>query len=217
MPDHQSLTRPSLDLPCPFTLPLFPEDLTATAEPLAKDQDQGHLALTFKADEASEDGQARPIGPSDRDASRCTAPQAPEWVRVVREPGAEDLPRMTIRKPTDAVRLIRRRSDAELVEVFYVITLNATNDVTACQEVTRGLLNSSLCHPREVFRLAILRNAAAIILAHNHPSGNPTPSAEDRAITHQLVEAGRILDIPVADHVIVTPDKYFSFTDAGLL
>jgi len=213
MPDPESLARPSLDLPCPFTLPLFPEELTATAETETEPQ----LALTFPSAEASEDGAARPVGPTDVGASRCVAPPAPEWVRVVREPGAEDLLATTIRRPRDAVRLIRRRSDAELVEVFYVIILNAFNDVTACQEVTRGILNSSLCHPREVFRLAILRNAAAIIIAHNHPSGNPAPSADDRAITRQLVEAGRILDIPVADHVIVTPDKYFSFTEAGLL
>ena len=214
MPSQSSPAKPGLDLPCPFTLPLFPEALTATDEAQAKDPDQVHLPLTSPSDGA---GEARPIGPSDADASRCAAPPAPEWVRVVREPGAEDVPRLTLRQPTDAVQLIRRRSNAELVEVFYLITLNALNEVTACQEVTRGLLNSSLVHPREVFRLAILLSAKGIVIAHNHPSGNPTPSADDRAVTRQLVEAGRILDIPVCDHVIVAPDKYFSFSEAGLL
>ena len=210
MPDQNSQAKPSQDLPCPFTLPMFPDmPAAATAMPKAKDQ------LTFPSLEG--EAVARPGGPSDDGASRCAAPPAPEWVRVVREPGAEDLPATNIRRPSDAADLIRRRSDVELVEVFYVITLNSLNDATALIEVTRGLLNSSLVHPREVFRLAILNSAKSIILAHNHPSGNPTPSADDRAVTRQLVEAGRILDIPVVDHVIVAVDKYFSFTEAGLL
>lgn len=210
MPDQNSLAKPSQDPPCPFTLPMFPDmPAVATAKPKAVDQ------LTFPSLEG--EAVAKPVGPSDDGASRCAAPPAPEWVRVVREPGAEDLPPTNIRRPSDAVDLIRRRSDVELVEVFYIITLNSLNGVTACQEVTRGLLNSSLVHPREVFRLAILNSAKSIILAHNHPSGNPTPSADDRAVTRQLVEAGRILDIPVVDHVIVAVDKYFSFSEAGLI
>jgi DNA repair protein RadC len=83
--------------------------------------------------------------------------------------------------------------------------------------ITRGLLDSSLVHPREVFRAAIAEAAAGIVVLHNHPSGNPTPSADDRAVTRQLVEAGRLLDIPVYDHVIVGGDRYFSFAEAGLL
>ena len=83
--------------------------------------------------------------------------------------------------------------------------------------VTRGLLNSSLVHPREVFREAIAENAAAIILIHNHPSGDPTPSADDRVVTEQLVQAGRVLDIPVQDHIIIGRGRYLSFAEAGLL
>jgi len=83
--------------------------------------------------------------------------------------------------------------------------------------VTRGILNSSLVHPREVFREAIAERAAAIILVHNHPSGDPTPSADDRAVTAQLVAAGRLLDIPVHDHIIVGRGRYASFAEAGLL
>lgn len=72
-------------------------------------------------------------------------------------------------------------------------------------------------HPREVFCAAIVAGAAAVILSHNHPSGDPTPSADDRAVTDQLVAAGRLLDIPVHDHVILGRGRYVSFAEAGLL
>ena len=83
--------------------------------------------------------------------------------------------------------------------------------------MTRGILNSSLVHPREVFIYAIVARAAAIILCHNHPSGDPTPSADDRIVTEQLVAAGKLLDIPVLDHVIIGRGRYTSFAEAGLL
>jgi DNA repair protein RadC len=83
--------------------------------------------------------------------------------------------------------------------------------------VTRGTLTSSLVHPREVFRAAILAGAAGIILVHNHPSGDPTPSADDRAVTRQMVDAGRLLGVPVYDHVILAGERYVSFAEASLL
>ena len=83
--------------------------------------------------------------------------------------------------------------------------------------ITRGILNSSLVHPREVFREAIAERAAAIVLVHNHPSGDPSPSPDDRLITTQLVQAGRVLDIPVADHVVIGRGRYLSFAESGLL
>lgn len=103
------------------------------------------------------------------------------------------------------------------VEEFHVLTLDAQNRITRNLLITRGILNSSLVHPREVFRAAIAEAAASVIVVHNHPSGQPAPSADDRAITTQLVEAGRVLDVPVYDHVIVGGDQYFSFAEAGLL
>ena len=112
---------------------------------------------------------------------------------------------------------MRERAGRELVEVFYVIALNSRSRVVASQEVTREILNSSLVHPREVFRLAIAFGAAGVIVAHNHPSGDPTPSADDRAITRQLVDAGRLLDIPVYDHLVLGAARYLSFAEAGLL
>ena len=105
-------------------------------------------------------------------------------------------------------------------EVFWLLALDAQHRLATPGPVaiTRGILNSSLVHPREVFRVAILTGAASAILAHNHPSGDPTPSADDRVVTEQLVAAGRLLDIPILDHVIVSHDgRYTSFAEAGLL
>ncbi|NBW66441.1 DNA repair protein RadC, partial [bacterium] len=103
------------------------------------------------------------------------------------------------------------------VEKCWVLCLNRRNRLLALHEVSSGTATSSLLHPREVFREAIAERAAAIVLVHNHPSGDPSPSADDRAITTQLVQAGRVLDIPVADHVVIGRGRYLSFAEAGLL
>ena len=103
------------------------------------------------------------------------------------------------------------------MEEFHLLALDSQSQVLREVLVTRGLLNSSLVHPREVFRAAIAEAAAGIIVVHNHPSGDPTPSAEDRAVTRQLVAAGRLLDLPVYDHVIIAGDRFVSFATAGLL
>jgi DNA repair protein RadC len=103
------------------------------------------------------------------------------------------------------------------VEEFHVAMLDAKHRLKRAVLVSSGLLNVSLAHPREVFREAIADCAAAVILVHNHPSGDPTPSPEDRAVTAQLVGAGRILDIPVLDHVIIGRGRFLSFAEAGLL
>jgi DNA repair protein RadC len=102
-------------------------------------------------------------------------------------------------------------------EEFHVLLLNTQNHVLRDLQVTRGTLDASLVHPREVFRPAIIEAAAGVILVHNHPSGDPTPSAEDRAVTRQLREAGRTIGIEVLDHVIVGEERYVSFVEAGLL
>ena len=83
--------------------------------------------------------------------------------------------------------------------------------------VTRGILDASVVHPREVFAPALAESAAAVILVHNHPSGDPTPSPADREVTQQLLEAGRILGIPVRDHVVVGNGRFISFLDRGLI
>lgn len=122
-----------------------------------------------------------------------------------------------IRGPADVHRYYVPRLRDLAVEEFHVLALGSQSQVRCDLLITRGILNSSLVHPREVFRAAIAEAAAGIIVVHNHPSGDPTPSADDRAVTRQLVEAGRLLDLPVHDHVIVGGDRYMSFAEAGLL
>lgn len=122
-----------------------------------------------------------------------------------------------IRDPEDVVRRFAPRLRDLTVEEFHLLVLDSQSQVVREVLVTRGLLNSSLVHPREVFRPAIAEAAAGIIVVHNHPSGDPTPSAEDRSVTRQLVAAGRLLDIPVYDHVIIAGDRWVSLGAAGLL
>ena len=141
----------------------------------------------------------------------------PKWIRLVRELDPAHGEPVLIRSPQDVHRLLHLRASHELGEVFYLITLNAQSNVVGLHEVTRGTLTSSLVHPREVFIRAIADCAAGIIVVHNHPSGDPTPSADDHAVTRQLVDAGKVLDVLVYDHVIIGNGRYFSFAEAGLL
>jgi DNA repair protein RadC len=126
-------------------------------------------------------------------------------------------PVVRIREPEDVARLFEGRLRDLQVEEFHLLALDSQSHVLREVLVTRGLLNSSLVHPREVFRAAIAEAAAGIIVVHNHPSGDPTPSAEDRAVTQQLAAAGRLLDLPLYDHVIIAGDRFVSFATAGLL
>jgi DNA repair protein RadC len=134
--------------------------------------------------------------------------------RLTRE---ERPPIHRIREPDDVVRLFAGRLRDLQVEEFHLLALDSQSQVLREVLITRGLLNSSLVHPREVFRAAIAEAAAGIIVIHNHPSGDPTPSAEDRAVTRQLAEAGRLLDLPLYDHLIIAGDRFVSLATMGLL
>lgn len=112
-------------------------------------------------------------------------------------------------------KVCRIQCNAE--EVFILITLNTKNIVTGYFEVHRGTINTSLVHPREVFKRALLNNASDIMVAHNHPSGDPNPSKEDIQITERLKEAGNLLGINLIDHIIVGEDKYISLKEKGVL
>ncbi|MDX6768938.1 MAG: JAB domain-containing protein [Elusimicrobiota bacterium] len=101
-------------------------------------------------------------------------------------------------------------------EHFLVLMLDARKQVTGISVVSIGTLSASLVHPRELFKPAILANAAAVVVAHNHPSGDPTPSIEDREVTRRLVRAGELLGIPVLDHLIVA-ETFYSFREARLI
>ncbi len=119
--------------------------------------------------------------------------------------------------PIDIYNNYRSLFTDQVRERFVVFWLSSSNKVLGFEIVTEGLLNSSLVHPREVFRGAILTTAASIIIAHNHPSDNPEPSREDIAITKQIVEAGKIIGIPVHDHIIFAGETYTSMTERGYL
>ncbi len=117
--------------------------------------------------------------------------------------------------PADLLPLLKRYQEYEQ-EAFIAVSLDGGHQVTNVRLITIGILNRTLIHPREIFVGAIQDRAAALILCHNHPSGNPEPSREDREITGQLVEAGKLLSIPVLDHIIITKDReYYSFLETG--
>lgn len=102
-------------------------------------------------------------------------------------------------------------------ERFIVVCLNSSNKIIKHETISIGNLNSSVVHPREIFKVAIDCSSASIILIHNHPSGNPEPSNEDIRITKKIVESGKILDIPVFDHLIIAGDTFTSFVEKRLI
>lgn len=128
-----------------------------------------------------------------------------------------DLPRSAIRSPEDAAGLVMEEMRHLDREHFRAILLNTKNQVITVDNVSVGTLNSSTVHPRELFRNAIKRSAAALILLHNHPSGDPAPSREDIDITGRLVQAGKIVGIEVLDHVIIGDNKFTSLKAEGLI
>ena len=130
---------------------------------------------------------------------------------------AEPLVRDSITSPEDGVALLMPRLRYESKEHFLVVLLNSKNKVLDVEQISEGSLNSSVVHPREVFAPAVLHHAAAILTAHNHPSGDPTPSKEDKDLTNTLVQAGKYMGIPVLDHIIIGDAKYFSFKEHSYL
>ena len=127
------------------------------------------------------------------------------------------LDRTAVRTPDDVAALLLPRFRYESRESFVAVLLSTRNHVLKTPVISVGSLNASIVHPRELFREAINASAAAVIVAHNHPSGDPTPSPEDVSLTRKLVEAGKILDIPVLDHVVLGDGKYVSFKEKGIL
>jgi DNA repair protein RadC len=136
--------------------------------------------------------------------SEVVRDDAPEWVS------------MRFTQPQQIFEMFRdlRR---ETKEQFIVLHLDGKNRIVCFDRASIGSLNQAIVHPREVFKTACLSNAAAVILVHNHPSGDPTPSQEDLAITRRLKESGEILGIRVLDHIVVGDDEFLSFVERGLL
>ncbi|OCS93357.1 JAB domain-containing protein [Caryophanon latum] len=125
----------------------------------------------------------------------------------------------SIRSPRDLATLAFNLIGEEDREVFLVICLNTKNQAIAVHRVHVGTINASIIHPREVMKTAILNNAASIVVSHNHPSTNTTPSQEDLEVTERLKQAGEILGIELLDHIIVTPieKNYISFREKGYM
>jgi len=125
--------------------------------------------------------------------------------------------RPAIRTPADVSRLVMEDMRHLDKEHFRVILLNTKHHVLSVEAVSVGSLSTSIVHPREVFKNPIRKSAAAVILVHNHPSGDPTPSREDVDVTRRLEEAGRLLGIDILDHVIIGDNRYCSLKEQGLL
>ena len=150
-------------------------------------------------------------------------PQSPHTyalyrVALVREASVQALS-PSIRSSQDAAAIFRSHLAGVDREHFLNLLLDRKNKLIGVNTVSIGSLTASVVAPREVFKPAILANAAAIICGHNHPSGDPQPSPEDRALTARLVQGGKLLGIEVLDHIIVGDgtDAYFSFADNGTL
>lgn len=122
-----------------------------------------------------------------------------------------------ISSPKDAVELLRKLLDGADREQFITCCIDTKNQPTSINVVSVGTLNSSLVHPREVFKTAILGNSSSVIVAHNHPSGDPSPSKEDIDITERLKEAGKIIGINVLDHLIIGENRYVSLKEKGVI
>ena len=122
-----------------------------------------------------------------------------------------------LQKPDDVRSYLRLTLGGLEHEEFYVIFLAANHQVISADSIFRGSLTSTSVYPREIVKLALTHNAAAVILAHNHPSGNIEPSAADQSLTKALKQAPDLIDVRVLDHLVVTSHKVFSIAEAGLI
>lgn len=148
---------------------------------------------------------------TDEQASAVLA--AIELGKRIAQAGALD--REHVASPGDAARFLMGRMRNETREKFMVMLLNTKNRVIQVLQVAEGSLTSAVVHPREVFAPAIVNHAACILVAHNHPSGDPYPSTEDRNLTTALEEAGNMIGIPLMDHLVIGDGYYYSFKEHG--
>ncbi len=125
--------------------------------------------------------------------------------------------RVAVTSPAQAAELFMEELRHKKKEYFMLLLLDTKNRVISREQVSIGSLNASIVHPREIFNLPVKKSASSVILVHNHPSGDPTPSREDREISSRLVEAGNLLGIEVKDHLVIGDGVYLSFKEKGLL
>ena len=134
--------------------------------------------------------------------------------RVATSPGEK---RINLMEPASVAKLFMENMRYLKKEVFCVLLLDTRNGIIAQEEISVGNLNSSIVHPREVFERAVRRSASAVLLVHNHPSGNPEPSENDKDVTRRLVDAGNLLGIPVLDHLVIGDGIFVSMREQMLL
>lgn len=125
--------------------------------------------------------------------------------------------RAVLKSPRDLAAHLLPQYGASPVEQFGLVILDSKLHIVRIKVIAIGSLDATIAHPREVFREAAVASASAIVLFHNHPSGDPTPSRDDLALTERMLDAGEVMGIAVVDHIILTAHRYFSLQEAGLL
>ena len=183
--------------------------LHVAEEVLAKYRDRGLVSVVHMA--PAELAEVKGIG----QAKAATILAAVELGRRLASKAAEKF--QTIHGPEDVAAYAMPHFRYELREHFAVMLLDTKNHVLGMPTVSVGSLSASIVHPREVFRVAIQQAAASIILLHNHPSGDPSPSQEDIAVTEQLIKVGKIMDLPVLDHIIIGDNNFISLKEQGMV
>lgn len=158
--------------------------------------------------------------PQEHDQPRPRCRRTPllrvQQVQLVRE-GSAPFALRRVKSSYDVYVAFRDECDHADREFVWAVLLNNQNRVIGVEEISRGSLTAALLHPREVFKAALLANAANVILVHVHPGGSPTPSAEDLAITKRLREVGELMGIPLLDHLVIGHGRYTSLRDDGYL
>ena len=173
--------------------------------------DDGFYSNIAKARSVADLSKIKGLGP----AKAATILAAVELGRRVA--GAQPQKKIRFSSPEACVNFLMPRLRYEGNEKFVVMLLDSKNQLIKMQQVSEGSLNASVVHPREVFAPAVLHRAACVLAAHNHPSGDPAPSREDRRLTSALKETGIVMGIPLLDHIIIGDGRYFSFRENGYL
>ncbi len=152
-------------------------------------------------------------------AKACQIKACLEIARRVNTNGsdtAQNKRRKKVASPADIFTFLKPKLAHHKKEHFVLVSFDTRNNIIGIDTISIGTLNASLVHPRELFEIAIRKHAASVIIAHNHPSGDPDPSDEDIRVTSKLIEAGKLLGIQVLDHIIVGNNTFYSFSEEGL-
>ncbi|MEQ1843981.1 MAG: DNA repair protein RadC [Nitrospira sp.] len=138
-------------------------------------------------------------------------------IELVRDPTSPYTTSQSFISPQHTFAYLKPILEDQDREHMYGVFLDTKHRIIGMHHIAMGSMNQAIIHPREVFKCAILLNAAALVIAHNHPSGDPTPSAEDRLLTKRLADAGEILGITLLDHLVIGDNRFYSFADHGRL